>query len=130
MRPVWLIEAGVYGAEADPLLAEIRQQGMVIRPADPAAPPLGPGCLVRGKPRPEGLMEALAANFGGKLSDESRRKMSEAHKRRRTRQPAAGEPWTTDEDELARKGFWPRRRQPEQVGRSGRLQPSCRSGPS
>jgi hypothetical protein len=29
MLPVWLIEAGVYGAEADPLLAEIRRQGMV-----------------------------------------------------------------------------------------------------
>jgi hypothetical protein len=29
MRPVWLIEAGVYGDEADPLLAEIRRQGMV-----------------------------------------------------------------------------------------------------
>src|SRR5215469_7996255 len=28
MRPVWLIEAGVYGAEAEPLLAEIRGQGM------------------------------------------------------------------------------------------------------
>lgn len=28
MRPAWLIEAGVYGAEADPLLAEIRRQGM------------------------------------------------------------------------------------------------------
>ena len=28
MRPVWLIEAGVYGADADPLLAEIRRQGM------------------------------------------------------------------------------------------------------
>lgn len=28
MRPVWLIEAGVYGAEADPLLAEVRRQGM------------------------------------------------------------------------------------------------------
>jgi len=26
--PVWLIEAGVYGQEADPLLAEIRRQGM------------------------------------------------------------------------------------------------------
>jgi hypothetical protein len=26
--PVWLIEAGVYGVEADPLLAEIRRQGM------------------------------------------------------------------------------------------------------
>jgi hypothetical protein len=29
MRPVWLIEAGVYGAETDPLLTEIRRQGMV-----------------------------------------------------------------------------------------------------
>ncbi len=28
MRPTWLIEAGVYGAEAEPLLTEIRQQGM------------------------------------------------------------------------------------------------------
>lgn len=28
MRPVWLIEAGVYGDEAAPLLAEIRRQGM------------------------------------------------------------------------------------------------------
>ncbi len=29
MKPVWLVEAGVYGAEAEPLLAEIRRQGMV-----------------------------------------------------------------------------------------------------
>src|SRR3954466_2875531 len=28
MKPAWLIEAGVYCAEADPLLAEIRRQGM------------------------------------------------------------------------------------------------------
>ncbi len=28
MRPTWLIEAGVYGDEAGPLLAEIRRQGM------------------------------------------------------------------------------------------------------
>src|SRR5215471_11801147 len=28
MRPTWLIEAGVYGDEAEPLLAEIRRQGM------------------------------------------------------------------------------------------------------
>jgi hypothetical protein len=27
-RPVWLIEAGVYGAEVDPLVAEVRRQGM------------------------------------------------------------------------------------------------------
>jgi hypothetical protein len=28
MLPTWLIEAGVYGVEADPLLAEVRRQGM------------------------------------------------------------------------------------------------------
>ena len=28
MLPVWLIEAGVYGAEAEPLRAEIRRQGL------------------------------------------------------------------------------------------------------
>lgn len=28
MKPMWLIEAGVYGEEAEPLLAEIRRQGM------------------------------------------------------------------------------------------------------
>jgi len=28
MRPIWLIEAGVYAAEATPLFAEIRRQGM------------------------------------------------------------------------------------------------------
>jgi hypothetical protein len=28
MRPVWLIEAGIYGAEAVPLVEEIRRQGM------------------------------------------------------------------------------------------------------
>jgi hypothetical protein len=28
MRPVWLIEAGVYGNEVEPLLSEIRRQGM------------------------------------------------------------------------------------------------------
>lgn len=29
MRPAWLIEAGIYGDEATPLLHEIRQQGMI-----------------------------------------------------------------------------------------------------
>jgi hypothetical protein len=28
MRPIWLIEAGIYGVEADPLLTEVRRQGM------------------------------------------------------------------------------------------------------
>src|SRR5262249_40478276 len=30
MRPVWLIEAGVYGAEGEALAAEIRRQGMAV----------------------------------------------------------------------------------------------------
>ncbi len=30
MKPVWLIESDVYGAEIDPLLAEIRRQGMAV----------------------------------------------------------------------------------------------------
>lgn len=53
MRPVWLIEAGVYGAEAEPLQAEIRRQGLTcavvphsaIRKDHPlvvAGRPLGP----------------------------------------------------------------------------------------
>jgi hypothetical protein len=29
MRPTWLVEAGVYGDEIEPLLAEVRRQGMV-----------------------------------------------------------------------------------------------------
>lgn len=31
MEPIWIIEAGVYGAEVEPLLAEIRRQGMVAQ---------------------------------------------------------------------------------------------------
>src|SRR4051812_48587437 len=30
MRPSWLIEAGVYGAEADPLVAGVGRQGMIV----------------------------------------------------------------------------------------------------
>src|ERR1700722_14783957 len=29
-KPLWLIEAGVYDGEAEPLLAEIRRQGMAL----------------------------------------------------------------------------------------------------
>ena len=28
MRPLWLIEAGIYGDEVTPLLEEIRREGM------------------------------------------------------------------------------------------------------
>jgi hypothetical protein len=56
-----------------------------------------------GKPRPAGMMEALAeANRGRPLSGEARRKMSQAHRRRGTRPPAAGRPWAAEEDELLR----------------------------
>src|SRR4051812_3747148 len=30
-RPIWLVEATVYGAEAEPLFAEIRRQGMTVQ---------------------------------------------------------------------------------------------------
>jgi predicted transcriptional regulator len=57
----------------------------------------------RGKSRPAHVTEALrAANVGRPLSEEARQKMSEAHLRRGTRPPAAGRPWTPEEDEMAR----------------------------
>jgi hypothetical protein len=57
----------------------------------------------RGKPRPPHVIEALAAaNRGKPLSEETRRRMSAAHKRRGTRPPKAGRPWTAEEDELVR----------------------------
>jgi hypothetical protein len=57
----------------------------------------------RGKPRPAGMMEALAeANRGRKFGEETRRRMREAHQRRGTWPPAAGRPWTAEEDELVR----------------------------
>jgi hypothetical protein len=55
----------------------------------------------RGKPRPPHVGEALrVANLGKKLSADCRQKMSKAHKRRGTIPPAAGVPWTADEDAL------------------------------
>ncbi len=55
----------------------------------------------RGKPRPRDVIEAMRrANLGRPLSVEHRRKMSEAHKRRGTKAPAAGRPWTPWEDAL------------------------------
>ncbi len=55
----------------------------------------------RGQPMPHHVLAALLkANKGRKVSAEARRKMSEAHKRRGTRPPSAGVPWTADEDAL------------------------------
>jgi hypothetical protein len=50
MRPVWLIEAGVYGAEADPLLAEIRRQGMAGEFIPHQSPRQGAVPTIGGKP--------------------------------------------------------------------------------
>jgi hypothetical protein len=46
-----------------------------------------------------------AANLGRPLSEETRRKMSEAHRRLGTRPPAAGRPWTAAEDARLRAGL-------------------------
>jgi hypothetical protein len=55
----------------------------------------------RGKPRPQHVIEAVRqAHLGTHHSEETRRRMSEAHKRRGTRPPAAGRPWTPEEDAL------------------------------
>jgi hypothetical protein len=55
----------------------------------------------RGRPRPASVVEALRkANTGKKATAETRAKMSHAHKLRCTRPPAAGTPWTVDEDGL------------------------------
>jgi len=55
----------------------------------------------RGEPRPAHVLEAMRkANLGKRHSAESRQKMSEAHKRRGTRPPAAGRAWTPEEDAL------------------------------
>ncbi len=39
MRPTWLVEAGVYGTEADPLLGEVRRQGIAPLHARYQPPP-------------------------------------------------------------------------------------------
>jgi hypothetical protein len=56
----------------------------------------------RGKPRPQSVIEALRkANTGKTASEATRRKMSEAHKRRGAIPPAIGGPlWTKEEDAL------------------------------
>jgi hypothetical protein len=57
----------------------------------------------RGKPRPPHVIEAMRqARLGKPISEETRRKMSEAQKRRGTRPPKAGRPWTKREERLLR----------------------------
>lgn len=55
----------------------------------------------RGKPRPRQVVEAMsAARLGKHATEETRRKMSAAHRRRGTRPPNAGRAWTAEEDGL------------------------------
>jgi hypothetical protein len=53
MKPVWLIEAGVYGTEADPLLTEIRRQGMLAEVVPFNALQKGQNLVVDGQPLSE-----------------------------------------------------------------------------
>jgi hypothetical protein len=55
----------------------------------------------RGKPRSPHVVEAVRqAHRGTHASEETRRRMSEAHRKRGTWPPAAGRPWTLEEDAL------------------------------
>jgi len=57
----------------------------------------------RGKPRPAHVVAAVAAALRGTHhTAEARRKMSEAQRRRGTRPPNTGSPWTEQEDALVR----------------------------
>lgn len=57
----------------------------------------------RGRPRQKSNMEpAWEANRGRKPTDETKRKMSETHSQRGTRQPKAGRAWTGEKDALVR----------------------------
>ena len=61
MRPVWLIEAGVYGDEAVPLLEEIRRQGMAAELLPHEALRTGSPPIVGGLPL---LPEACVIGYG------------------------------------------------------------------
>lgn len=57
----------------------------------------------RGKPRPKHVIAAMRRRMKGtRLSNQARRRMSETHKARGTRPPAAGRAWEPWEDELVR----------------------------
>jgi hypothetical protein len=58
---------------------------------------------MRGKPRPQHVVEAMRKGRTGKPHDaQTRERMIRSHKARGTRPPLAGVPWTAEEDELAR----------------------------
>ena len=57
----------------------------------------------RGRKMPKALLRKLVAlRKGSRMSDEARRKMSEAQRRRGARPPKAGVPWSAQEDEWLR----------------------------
>jgi hypothetical protein len=57
----------------------------------------------KGKKRPHHVIKAMREGRTGKLHDaETRWRMSEAHRKRGTRPPKAGHPWTAAADELVR----------------------------
>ncbi|HWB12682.1 MAG TPA: hypothetical protein VG826_25880 [Pirellulales bacterium] len=61
------------------------------------------GASRRGKPRPPHVIAAMRKGRTGKPhSGEAKAKMSEAHRKRGTRPPKAGRPWTAEEDALCR----------------------------
>jgi hypothetical protein len=58
----------------------------------------------RGKPRPRHVIDAMTAGRLAKpVSDETRRKMSIAHRKRGAWPPAAGRAWTAEEDAMLTK---------------------------
>jgi hypothetical protein len=58
---------------------------------------------LRGKKQPRHVIEVMRRGRKGKPhSEEARRKMSEAQRRRGARPPAAGRPWTEEEDRQVR----------------------------
>ncbi len=71
----------------------------------------------RGKPRPKHVLEALQrANAERNPSVETRKRMSDAHKRRGTIPPAAGIPWLATDDALL--GTMPDKVVAKRTGRS------------
>ncbi|HWB14725.1 MAG TPA: hypothetical protein VG826_36215 [Pirellulales bacterium] len=61
------------------------------------------GASRRGKPRPPHVIAAMREGRTGKPhSDEAKAKIRAAHRKRGTRPPKAGRPWTAEEDALCR----------------------------
>ncbi|HEY1602813.1 MAG TPA: NUMOD3 domain-containing DNA-binding protein [Pirellulales bacterium] len=72
----------------------------VLKSRDPARRAKISAAL-RGKRRSAAVVEKMRqSKLGTRHTDETRRKMSEAHRRRGTRPPKAGRPWSAAEDAL------------------------------